>query len=269
MNTHALPLLASDFSMTEVIWAAIVTIIFIGSWIANKIKDAGSQTVTDSTDDDESNNIRLEELATRRRSQLQRRAEGGQGAASRPGQPASADPKNLTLAERIERARARAQYAQRAKSLRREVRPEEGGQQPGEVRPQPARSRPQTDQIRPQQPATRKQAPAAPPRRPAAPPRVPDRVPPTRRRARAVPEQPIDLPRSQALGAAQSKREALRLDESTLTSGLAKKASDTRKTSVRHRSGPRGWRGSLQQAIVMKEILDRPLALREPADPSR
>ena len=60
----------------------------------------------------------------------------------------------------------------------------------------------------------------------------------------------------------------LGLKGTTLVPEIPEKVPHTRPRSVPFRSGPHAWRGSLQQAIVLKEILDRPLALREPGSSS-
>lgn len=130
---------------SDLIIAAIGTIIIVGSWIANALKNMKeekarqerrqqgglkSETST-SASQQSSGRQRLEELAAQRRREMQQQAEAqrsrydprrggaaGSGTASGGGASGGREPSNLTMAERIARARAKAQYQQRSEDLR-------------------------------------------------------------------------------------------------------------------------------------------------------
>lgn len=126
----------------ELVAAAIGVIIVIGGGIAGKLKEMatkrrererqlrGQSSPSPLEGADGEGELSLQDLAARRRAQL--RAGGGGGAAA-GGRPAG-EPQNMTMAERIERARARAAYEQRARELREATaRPGEGSQADNEL----------------------------------------------------------------------------------------------------------------------------------------
>ena len=268
MTDPVFTILASEFSTTEIIWAAVVIVIMIGSWIANRLKGTEDQPTSGGADDAESGDVRVEELAARRREQLRRMAQRRQDEQSSPVDQAESQPQNLTLAERIERARARAQYDKRAKSMRQQS----SGPQTGQGRPQqaPAQRQPvdrSTTTVTPT--LTPAPAPIATPRkasssRPAV--RPPLRQ--TRRRwpaASAEPSVPDRRPR-----ATRSPPEPVisHSDPPLATATSVRTAPVATAPPLRSASGFLGDRRSLKKAIVLKEILDRPLALRPDAEPS-
>jgi len=89
------------------IWIIVIGATVVGSWISNLKKQSNEQR----KQDEGPNVAELEAIAARRREQLrqtQSRVQSGGGAAG------GGEPGNLTMAERIARARAKAQYEQRA-----------------------------------------------------------------------------------------------------------------------------------------------------------
>jgi len=93
----------------------IVGAMVIGSWLSNLKKNSQKQRRRD----EGHNPQQLEEMAARRREQLRRanrdRTQTQAGGLSRGGgAPGQAEPGNMTMAERIARARAKAQYEQRS-----------------------------------------------------------------------------------------------------------------------------------------------------------
>ncbi|MEM6334725.1 MAG: hypothetical protein AAF823_15435 [Planctomycetota bacterium] len=102
--------------------AIIVLLAVFGPIIANVLKEAGKandrRKASESSDGDgRTSRERLDDLAARRRAELSGRAQAGLGTGG--GAPAGGDPGNLTMAERIARARAKAQYERRSADLSR------------------------------------------------------------------------------------------------------------------------------------------------------
>ncbi|MEO0965036.1 MAG: hypothetical protein AAFY08_07940 [Planctomycetota bacterium] len=91
----------------------VILLAFFGPVIANVLRAANKakQKGRSGGEDDEPAVSRHEELAAQRRAEL-----SGRGAQARTG---GSDPSNLTMAERIARARAKAQYEQRSADLAR------------------------------------------------------------------------------------------------------------------------------------------------------
>ena len=112
---HSLPLTLAAWD--DWIWLALVGATVIGSWISNMKKKGEAQRKRD----EGPVSMELEEMAARRREQL-RQASRSRAQASQGGGQSGAysggggEPGNLTMAERIARARAKAQYEQRAQS---------------------------------------------------------------------------------------------------------------------------------------------------------
>ncbi len=89
------------------IWLILVGATVIGSWIGNIKKQSQKQRrIDEGPAADE-----LEAMAARRREELRRQAQ------QRSRLSGSDEPGNLTMAERIARARAKAQYEERARSI--------------------------------------------------------------------------------------------------------------------------------------------------------
>ncbi|MEM9252452.1 MAG: hypothetical protein AAGB29_08895 [Planctomycetota bacterium] len=89
----------------------IVVLVFLGPVIASIIRSI-AKAQQDSSDEGGPEPSPREDLAARRRAEL-----SGRGASARTG----GDPSNMTMAERIARARAKAQYEQRSSDLTRGV----------------------------------------------------------------------------------------------------------------------------------------------------
>ena len=106
---YGIPLILALDIMNIIIFS-LAGIIIVGGWVAKAIKNVsgsgggGGSTSTGTRQ-------RLDELAARRREQLQ------QLARQRRGQTGS-EPTNLSMAERIQRARAKGDYEKRAQRLR-------------------------------------------------------------------------------------------------------------------------------------------------------
>lgn len=107
MNNMTLTLASWD----EWIWIVVIGATVVGSMVGNLKKKSNDQRKLD----EGPNAAELEQMAARRREQL-RQASQSRAQVSAEGQAgrASGEPGNLTMAERIARARAKAQYEQRA-----------------------------------------------------------------------------------------------------------------------------------------------------------
>jgi hypothetical protein len=117
--THSMTLTLAAWQ--DFIWIAVFAAVMLGSWISNLKKQSQEQRKRD----EGPNALELDEMAARRREQLRQasrsraQATGGEGgpagghSGARSG-GASGEPGNMTMAERIARARAKAQYEQRA-----------------------------------------------------------------------------------------------------------------------------------------------------------
>ncbi len=115
-----LPTLALDM---DVIVGAIGVVIVVGSMIANWFKTQAEARKQQDTAEGKAGAPRdLDELAARRRAELQAQARAqrqGTAGTQAPGVGGSpGEPGNLTMAERIERARAKEAYRQRAEQMR-------------------------------------------------------------------------------------------------------------------------------------------------------
>ncbi len=110
--THSMTLTLAAWQ--DWIWIVVIGATVIGSWIGNLKKQSNEQRKRD----EGPNALELNEMAARRREQLRQASRGraqGVGGESAGGQSgrASGVPGNMTMAERIARARAKAQYEQR------------------------------------------------------------------------------------------------------------------------------------------------------------
>lgn len=242
MNESDLTTLAVDW--TDAMSAAVVLIIVFGSWIANKIKEVQTSS---------SGSSGGQRPAAPGPSPEDLESIGGTaGSRPIPGGSDDGEPDNLTLAERIERARARAQYRERAERLRES----QGAAAPAE----PAGVAPPVATPRTRPPSgPRPTSPRTPPPMQIPTAETPSRRPPRpalkksqRRRPKVEKESPAAL-RDAATVAAVPKAKPL----------MARPPVEPGRPSL----GRGAFHGSnLQQAVVLKEILDRPLALRDPLE---
>lgn len=229
-------------SINDLFVFVFIALFVVGPWIAKILKKLGSQPTSGSS----STRQKLEEMARRRLEELalQRRnpAQGG-------------EPTNLTMAQRVQRARDKARYEQRARALRE--------QPPG--RPTPTSLEPATPTQRQRQEAPRRQE-------------QQQRL--ARLRAKQL-EQQARAQRQQQIDAAQRKTTT----KHTTTQRSAFADAAQARMEIEHESGvvhrhvtnapiqeqkhQTGGAGairldikSLRNAIVLKEVLDPPLALR-------
>jgi len=113
-----LPLPLTLAAWDDYIWLMLVGATVIGSWISNMKKKGEAQRKRD----EGPASMEQQEVAARRREQLREasrsRVQASQGGSSAGysagGGSSGGEPGNLTMAERIARARAKAQYEQRA-----------------------------------------------------------------------------------------------------------------------------------------------------------
>lgn len=95
------------------IWIVVMAAVMLGSALSNLKKKSQEQRKRDEGDSVQD----LEQMAARRREELRQATRSPAQATMRPGgQSGGAEPGNLTMAERIARARAKAQYEQRAQA---------------------------------------------------------------------------------------------------------------------------------------------------------
>ena len=227
-----LPLtLALDWQ--EILPAIVMLLIVTVSWVVNKINEWGKQA-----------DLQRQRKAT----DTARRPGTGETAESRPrhssevDEPGAIEPDNLTLAERIERARARARYRERAEQL---------GQQP--ERPDQSR--------KPVEVASR--LPGGP--RPGTVQRGSSTKPPL---GPGAPEMPsAEIARSVAMATRRRQVEKRQLRPQQRGLGKIAVTGPVLAASPVARQGfglQRLGVADLRRAVVLKEILDRPLALRDP-----
>ncbi|MEM0913025.1 MAG: hypothetical protein AAGK09_00265 [Planctomycetota bacterium] len=95
------------------IGAVIFVLLIVGSIVANIVRASQKANQEGSSEEEGSQPSRPEDLAARRRAEM-----SGRGVSARTG---GGDPSNMTMAERIARARAKAQYEQRSADLTRGV----------------------------------------------------------------------------------------------------------------------------------------------------
>ena len=239
MNRY-MPIAASNWQ--DLVVPVVILIMVASSWIFNKLKELQAPPSQAGDGDEAAKQQQIDDVASRRREHSEQMAKQRSGAPS-TGEPARTEPENLTLAERIERARARAQYQNRAEMLRGQ---RAQGTQKLPVRPTDvARSvpRPQPVATSPPSPQSTWTAPSAPRlaalRRPSTEPAFATKRIQTKRKVADVPSP------EPARGVVKAKLRPGRTI-SAFTKGL-------------------GGR-SLRQAIVLKEILDRPVCLRDSFD---
>ena len=251
----------------KIVVYSIGTIILVGSWIANLLKKQAEQRKADeiqlrrtsesSPPSEAAGSTDRQTLAEHRREQL-RQMTRQRAQPPDPGRAGPVEPANLTMAERISRARAKAQYERRARELAKQAR-----QAPSTAPPPAAPQHRAPVEVLPTEMAARQRELA---RRGARPPvgsgQVTGRIQPPRGRppreplaAVAAPHAPIDD------GESVVHRH---VSDTATTSAIRPALSDTA-TSVRRRLNQSG----LRDAIVLKEILDKPVAMRQPEDSAR
>ncbi|MCC7205425.1 MAG: hypothetical protein IT441_10125 [Phycisphaeraceae bacterium] len=230
----------------EIVTYAIGGVIVVGGWVINhlrqmaekraaedrarrKLEEFGRQVTSQGAADRPKNLPTADDLAMRRRQQLQELAQQRRQAAGQP-RPVTPkpEPDNLTLSQARERQRAVEAYRRRAEALE-----QQRHQRPAHI---PPGAKPQGSSIRP---ASRRPAPAQPSR-------PPSQTPPPGR------EQPARRAVVAAVGAISSRH---------IRSALASPQQAAVASPVAAQTGRPPF--SLRQAILWKEILDQPVGLRE------
>ncbi|MEM7627763.1 MAG: hypothetical protein AAF333_19390 [Planctomycetota bacterium] len=269
--------------MGYIIWAIIIISVLRAIFSADPKKKSDNQRARNRAAADSGSGGRpsLDELTRRKREQLQELARqqrggapGAAGGAPGGGEP---DPGNMTMAERIARARAKQQYEQRAaqagqsRAAPTSARPQPASrvgnttqqqrasalQQKMEARRQQqrealARRQQQIQKARAQRatPTRPAQQPPAPPRRPAAVPQgitdAPEHEPVRRTLADAEPTtKPEDSSRSLVDASPHGADQPIRRNAADLSFAKLSNA-------------------ELRRAFILKEVLDRPVAERDP-----
>ena len=261
--------------MSYIIWAIIIISVLRAIFSGDPKKKSQNQRARNRAAADTSTGRRptLEEVTQRKRQELQnlaRQQRGDSVAGGRPPADGGADPGNMTMAERIARARAKQQYEQRAAQAGQGRAASASGSASPAPRSAPSRSGTNAQQRRAealrqklearrrqqQQALARRQqqiqqAKAQRPSRPAAPPRRP-------------------APVSDGMGDRPDHEEVHRrvanLEETPpLKIGSARRRSETAASG-------RGVglnfaklsTADLRRAFILKEVLDRPVAERDP-----
>lgn len=270
-----------------VIWIGIAVVVTAGSAIGNWMKQRAEREQAQKAADrrrhaaGSTGSGDLDDVASRRREQLrqmsqQRQTQGnaGRAGATSGGTSGGGEPTNLTMAERIARARAKAQYEQRAEGLRDRGRSESARTaRPAEESPAAATSRREQAELearRRQQVAQRDASEARAreqQRRAAQQAQQRQRQQAAQRQQQLAQQQAATLRRQREL---QSM--AVAEDHGPIDAG----------ESVVHRHVPDAEalpvpeliqaesvslskmnRASWRRAIILKEVIDRPVALRE------
>lgn len=255
----------------EVIGVSIALVIFIGNMLAKGLKktnEASKPAPSNQPQNKTQRAQRLEELAAKRRAELQNLASQRQGQ-----QPPTQRPANLTMQQASERDHAKTLYERRAEALR---------QMQQKKQHQAPPSQPATLQQHPQHQAQRPHPQAHAPRPhpqdyPSADQRKHDISQVRERETQALKQRELAL---------KQREEALLRKAAQLGSGVTSVSHQQHgdiETVHRHIedvleyvpvAGPRTInalggmkidRQSLKQAIILKEILDPPLALRKAA----
>lgn len=248
-------------SWTDYIWVVLVGATMVGSWIGNAKKKQQEQRKRD----EGPAAVELEEMASRRREQL-RQASNQRAQAQNQPRAAGGEPGNMTMAERIARARAKAQYEQRAQSKGRPAQvsqpqvPNEAqrrvlAQRQAELerRRQAAQAQQQAQQQAKQQQAQRRAQQHA--RQQQA--RAHAQAQTQARRSGRLVHEPSPVPEpttstTRRLVPERSSRRVTRKPEPVLIPADS--------SPIPH--GPLS-RADLRRAIILKEVLDKPLALRD------
>ena len=264
VNDYIVTMLAAD-TPDWIVGAIFIAIMVIGA-IANAVKDLwqkkdetkpesdkGSRPLQDQPSSRPAGQSPADELAARRRRQLQELARRRTG--SQPQPPAqTGEPANLTSAQRAQRQRAKAEYERRAAELSAQRQAEA---QRRTVDAPPRQARPTRPQTTPQQPPTPGQRQA--PRQTVEQRHLQTGVR-TLRSKRAIGAEPG----SHNLGAGATQVDVSRGGHEG--EPVHRHVPDVLAAPPR---GPSmiakmlGQKRSLQRAIVLKEILDRPIGLRD------
>ena len=221
------------FDWQEILPAIVMLLIVTVSWVVNKINEWGKQA-----------DLQRQRKAT----DTARRPEAGETAESRPrygsevDEPGAIEPDNLTLAERIERARARARYRERAEQLGQQPERPDQSRKPVEVASRlPGGPRPGTIQR-----GNSTKQPLGP--------RAPEM--PSAEAARSV----AMATRRRQVEKSQLRPQQRGLGKMAVTGPVLAASPVVRQGFGLQRLGV----ADLRRAVVLKEILDRPLALRDP-----
>ncbi len=243
-------------SFNDVLTFAFIALFIVGPWISKAMKKAGQSgsrptsgrsTVRHTPSRDLPS---ATDLALRRQKRLQELAQRRRTAATGQQPPRGPEPSNLSMAQRLERQRAKAMYEQRARKLRQQ-------------------------QTQPQQPHTVIQQPTQRPQQQIAQQRL------ARQHARQIKRQQ-QRQRAEALRymTQQRKAAAAKLAQPQQRPKLSRIATKhdrgivhrhvpdapTTTVTAAHRPRIRYLNArSLRNAIMLKEILDPPVALRQPS----
>jgi len=252
----------------EFIIYIIIGLFMFGGWIINTIKAANDskQKKADAQLAGDEDDVTAEELAARMR-QSQR---SGQSTASASrsrsmGDPDAAEPGNMTMAERIARAKAKQQYEQRQRgpqslpdSANAQRSPDAHETRQREMQAQrEARARSSSQQQ--QRQASQRQASRQGLRSNAA----------TRRQSAAAgtdPTQDFMAQRERARNRLKKAKATAKSQAKSQARQPARSPIDTPPSQGRSMRIGKLRRSDLRRAIVMKEILDKPIANRDPLD---
>ncbi|MFG0247499.1 MAG: hypothetical protein ACF8OB_01325 [Phycisphaeraceae bacterium JB051] len=247
----------------EVIGVSIALVIFIGNLLAKGInktnQETGASSPTSTGDTSgQSRAERLEQLAAKRRAELQRLASQHQQ------QSTATPPTNITMQQAGERQQAKTLYERRAEALR-QMQQKQGRQAPpSRPEPQPQRQEPTRRPVEQQRPQPTRQRTEQ---------REISRV--RQREEQLLKQREADLKR---------REERLRQKAASLGSGVKQVSHEKHgDLEIIHRhvddvqvdqAKPRGAsvimgdmkldRKALRKAIILKEILDPPVAMRQP-----
>lgn len=288
--------LAAGGDWIEVVVYGIGTVILVGGWIANQLKqlreeqerrrrvatlEGGDAAPSARRPGDAQPMPTQADLARRRREQLAALSRRRAGASEPDGREAEgADPVNLSPHEKTQRERAREAYERRARQLReqREEAAEEKQAARDRYERELARRREQAERARRDRRLGQKargEAQSGGQRKPvtARATRTSSTSPTSSTQPTSVP--PMQLSGGQADARAAARREAARREEAKRSAAMAA-ARRARATvdAARSGAGPvvtaeaigRVDLATLQRAMVLKEVLDRPVALRDPLE---
>lgn len=271
MNILPAPVLAFDAEI--ITWVVVGVVMFVG-WLAKTIaenkqrREAQDRITEGKASQGGSQPSKVDELAARRRAQLQElaRQRRGESAGAQDPSPMAREPGNLTINERDERGRAKAEYERRAAALRAQraadqapARPPSAEEQRREgsqreaARTQVAQrqaDQEQAEQEQRQQQQRRAARAAQAKTRPTASGQLRDRhIQPQESHLHTVESPVAAYPEPRQLGKMARQVTAKRKRKAPATGGGAALSAMLRGRALR-------------QAFVLKEILDRPMALR-------
>lgn len=274
MTYQLAPILAA--TTQEIITWSVVLVIMVGSWVAKQVKESQGRRSSEGQsgnagETDAGREQRLQELAARRREQLRQMSQQRGTQPTGPGE----QPTNLTSAQHGERARARTLYERRAEALRRAQSQGQPAAQPRPPLAQPvghaqAREPYAATEARAAEPAhahtaeTERHQQAEQAQRQQ---RLDSLA--NRERDQETARERVRAKRDAELGAGARnvvERSAHRADGESSTRRIVADAESTAyvldsKARSRFQAALQGR--SLRDAIVLKEILGRPLALRQ------